>query len=180
VTSAQAAELLMNTAETAYPALFPGHKTTQSFAPFAFRYYPETGLYIGVVTSASGAYLLNGVYLVGPGFGSLANPTPLGLLTQYVTVTIDPGVTYKTLRISVTAYGQSASVDVPNVPLPASQVDFCAALPTDPNLVAALAHYGGTFALTGCSFTGTAGSFSGNLSIPGYPTTAISVTYTYL
>ena len=48
VTSAQAAELLMNMAESTYSFLFPGHKTTLTAGPFAYRYYPETGMYLGL------------------------------------------------------------------------------------------------------------------------------------
>jgi hypothetical protein len=179
ITSAAAAELLLAKGETDFHSLFPVHTTTLTSGPFAYRYYPTTGMYLGVVITPNPTYTLNGVYVVGPGFGSLSNPTYVGLLTQYVSVTIDPGITYKTLHITVTAYGQSASADVPNVPLPATQVDFCSALTTDANLSAALAAYGGSYTITGCSFGGTSGTFSLNVTAPGYPAIPITVTYSY-
>jgi hypothetical protein len=176
----QAAELLLNTGESAYHSLFPVHKTTLTSGPFAYRYYPESGMYLGVVILPGSAYALNGVYLVGPGFGTLANPTYVGPLTNYVNVTIGTGTSTKTLHITVTAYGQSASVDVLNVPLPTTQVDFCGGLTTDANLAAALSAYpGASYSITGCTFTGTSGSFSVSVTIPGYPTIPITVTYSY-
>jgi hypothetical protein len=181
VTSAQAAELLMNMAESTYSFLFPGHKTTLTAGPFAYRYYPETGMYLGMVIASSGGYNLNGVYLVGNGFGTLANPRYMGLVTEFVAVTIDPGITYKTLSITVNVGGYgSYTTQVANVPVPATQVDFCSGLTSDPNLQAALANYGASFTLTGCSFTGTSGTFSGTVSVPNYGTVSFSVTYTYV
>jgi len=181
VTPAAAADLLMNTAETAYGGLFPGHPATQTFGPFAFRYYASTGMYLGVVITSSGTYTTNGVYVVGNGFGTLASPKYVGLVTDFVSVTIVPGVTYKTLSISVNVAGYgSYTTQVANVPVPATQVDFCSSLTTDANLQAVLASYGASFTLTGCSFTGTSGSFSGTISVPNYGSVSFSVTYTYL
>jgi hypothetical protein len=180
ITPAQAAELLMDTAETAYPGFFPGHKTTQSFAPFAFRYYPETGMYLGVVIASNGAYTLNGVYLVGPGFGTLGNPAYVGLLTNYVDVTIDPGITYKNLSVTMTIYGQPYTAVVASVPVPGSQFDFCGRLSSDATLQSLLSQYGSSFTLTDCSFSGSSGSFSGTTSVSGYPSVPFSVTYTWV
>lgn len=80
-----AANQLMDAAEAAYPQYFPSHQPTQSFAPFAFRYYPQTGIYLGVVVTASSFYTLNGVYAAGAPFGSLDNPTLIGLVTDFIT-----------------------------------------------------------------------------------------------
>jgi hypothetical protein len=181
VTSAAAAELLMDTAETAYHSLFPAHKTTQTSGPFAYRYYPETGMYLGVVVTGNAGYVLDGVYLVGGGYGTLASPFYVGPLTNYVNVTIDPGITYKTLSIAVNVAGYgSYSTQVGSVPVPVTQVDFCGRLTTDPNLQAVLKTYGASFSLTGCSFTGTSGSFSGTVTVPQYGSVAFSVTYSYV
>jgi hypothetical protein len=185
ITSAAAADLLMDAAEIAYPAYFPGHKETMLFSPFAFRYYPETGMYIGVVTSASAQYpQLNGIYVVGPGFGTLANPSFQGLVTQYLPVVIgdggDDGTTYRTLSITVTVYGQPYTVQVGSVPLPVAEVDFCTGLYSDPTVVQLLASYGASFVIDGCSFSGTTGSFSGTVTVAGYGAVPFSVTYAYL
>src|SRR4249920_2633590 len=54
-----AADQLMNVGEASFPQFFPAHKATQAFPPFQFRFYPETGIYLGVVVSADPAYQLN-------------------------------------------------------------------------------------------------------------------------
>lgn len=79
----EAARQLMDFAESTFPAYFPGHKTTQSLAPFVYRYYPETGIYLGVVVTAGGGYELNGVYVLGGAFG--ASPLYVGPLTTFIT-----------------------------------------------------------------------------------------------
>jgi len=84
-TAAEAANQLMNAAEAAYPQYFPSHQETQSFAPFLFRYYPQTGIYLGVVVTANSFYTLNGVYAAGSPFGGLDNPTFVGLVTDFIT-----------------------------------------------------------------------------------------------
>src|SRR6185436_16720073 len=56
VTPAQAADQLMNYGEQLLPQFFRGHKVTQSFGAFLFRYYPETDAYLGVVVNAGMGY----------------------------------------------------------------------------------------------------------------------------
>jgi len=180
VTPAAAAELLLNTGESAYPALFPGHQATQTFGPFAFRYYPTTGMYLGVVITSSAAYTLNGVYLVGNGFGTLASPKYVGLVTDFVAVTIDPGLVYKNLSVTVTVQGYSTTVVVGSVPVPTTQVDFCGSVTTDATVQAILAQYGASFTLSGCTFGGTSGSFSGTITVAPYGAIPFSVTYTWV
>lgn len=41
-------ETLFNLAESQFPALFPNHQATQVMSPWAFRYYPLTGIYAGI------------------------------------------------------------------------------------------------------------------------------------
>jgi hypothetical protein len=49
VSSAEAARQLMDFAESSiYKSYFPGHPVTQSLPPFLYRYYPATGVYLGV------------------------------------------------------------------------------------------------------------------------------------
>src|SRR3569832_162687 len=66
VTPTDAAELLLNAAESAFPTLFPGHQPTQSYGPFKLRFYAATNTYIGVTVTADAAYQLYAVYTVGP------------------------------------------------------------------------------------------------------------------
>lgn len=52
------ATALMDWAETTYPAIFPSKQSNQTFDPYVYRYYPETGTYLGVAASV--------VYVLGP------------------------------------------------------------------------------------------------------------------
>ena len=69
----EVARQLMDYGERTYPAYFPDRPVTMASAPFAYRYYPATGLYLGVVVQASPIYGPNGVYVQGGAFG----PVPL-------------------------------------------------------------------------------------------------------
>ncbi len=59
-------ETVFNWAENSYPELFPNHQTTQLVDPWAFRFYPETGIYTGVKD--------NEVFVLGGPWGT-DNPT---------------------------------------------------------------------------------------------------------
>jgi hypothetical protein len=184
VTLAAAAELLLNTGESAYHSLFPVHKTTQTSGPFVYRYYPETGMYLGVVILPGSAYTLNGVYVVGPGFGTLANPTYVGPLTNFVNVTIDTGLsTGRTLTVSVTAAGfTSPPVTLTNVPLPNTQADFCSGLAADTTFTQIAAGAGGSMTINSCSFNGTTGHITATMTIvygTFQQTLSYTITYTY-
>jgi phosphatidylethanolamine-binding protein (PEBP) family uncharacterized protein len=64
------ATALMNWAEAAYPSLFPGPQPDNtSVAPYTYRYYPQTGNYLGVAGSD--------VYVLGP-VASLVAPASGG------------------------------------------------------------------------------------------------------
>lgn len=83
VTPEEAARQLMDYAESVFPVYFPGHPTTQVLAPFRYRHYAETGVYLGVVVSESAGYELLGVYVMGGPFGSA--PAYVGPLASYIT-----------------------------------------------------------------------------------------------
>jgi hypothetical protein len=88
VSPAQAAEQLLNFAESTFPNFFPVHQTTATFDPFLFRYYPQTGVYVGVVVKANMGYTLDGVYVMGGPFGDA--PMYVGQLSAFITP-VDPG-----------------------------------------------------------------------------------------
>lgn len=89
VSPAQAAEQLLNFAEANFPNYFPSHQATGTFDPFLFRYYPQTGVYVGVVVKANMGYTLDGVYVMGgTDFGS--SPIYVGQLSSFITP-VDPG-----------------------------------------------------------------------------------------
>jgi len=55
-------EQIMNDAETVYRDLFPSNQTTQIFDPYRYRFYPSTGIYLGVNQNDAGVYLLGGSF----------------------------------------------------------------------------------------------------------------------
>lgn len=83
VAPAAAADQLMNFAERAYPLYFPGHQASLDLPPYRYRFYPATGVYLGVADGV--------VYVMGGTFG--AAPRAVGPLTAYITpVDIDAAV----------------------------------------------------------------------------------------
>lgn len=68
-----AANALMDVAEVRYYSYFWHDGTavpTQTSGPFAYRYYPGPGTYLGVVIVADQGYPVGGVYVMGGSFGS--------------------------------------------------------------------------------------------------------------
>ncbi len=185
VTSAAAAELLMDAAEAAYPTLFPPHQATQTFGAFAFRYYPQTNMYLGVVTTASAQYTLNGVYVVGNGFGTLDHPETgyQGLVTNFINVDIGGGTTTgHTLVVTVNVMGVGSTFTINNVPAPTTEAFFCDGLAADTTFTQIAAGAGGTMTINSCSFNGTTGNIAATLtmSIGGFTrTVSYTITYTY-
>jgi hypothetical protein len=88
VSPQDAAEQLMDFAESRFPQFFPRHSLTQSSAPFAYRYYSETGLYLGVVVTDGTAYRVGDVYVMGGTFGGA--PVYEGPLAVYITPVAAP------------------------------------------------------------------------------------------
>jgi hypothetical protein len=187
VTPADAAELLLNAAESAYSVYFPGHQTTQTFGPFRFRYYAATNTYIGVTVTADPAYQLYSVYTVGPAFhNDLGHPALQGSVTVLLgnSITIDTGLsTGHTLTVSVTAAGiTSPPVTITNVPAPNTQLDFCTGLATDTTFTQIAAGAGGSMTINSCSFNGTTGNIAATLTIvygTFQQTFSYTITYTY-
>ncbi|SEM70501.1 hypothetical protein [Nitrosomonas marina] len=64
---------VLNWAENTYPALFPGHKATQSIDPWLFRFYPETGIYAGVNVNDNNVYVLGGPWNTATAVDTLPN-----------------------------------------------------------------------------------------------------------
>ena len=52
---------VLDWAESMYPSMFPSQETTRTLAPFQYRYYPGTDLYLGIADGF--------VYLAGPKYG---------------------------------------------------------------------------------------------------------------
>ncbi|NRF70604.1 hypothetical protein HLB44_26730 [Aquincola sp. S2] len=79
-----AANQLMDFAEATFPAYFPVHASTASLAPFVYRHYGATGVYLGVVLD-DGAFVKGGVYVMGGAFGN--DPLHVGQVTDFITPT---------------------------------------------------------------------------------------------
>ncbi len=56
------AEAIMDAGEAQYPQYFPSHETTRWFDPYLYRFYPETGIYLGINEDEKAVYLLGGVF----------------------------------------------------------------------------------------------------------------------
>lgn len=83
VEPAEAARQLMDFAEITFPGYFPPHPATLSLEPFAYRYYAETGVYLGVAIGANTGYVQNGIYVMGGEFGTA--PVLVGQVSDYIT-----------------------------------------------------------------------------------------------
>jgi hypothetical protein len=80
--AADAAEQLLDFAETSFPAFLPSHQTTATLDPFRFRHYPQTGVYVGVVVKPGTGYTMDGVYVMGGPFGD--TPVHVGQLGDFI------------------------------------------------------------------------------------------------
>jgi uncharacterized delta-60 repeat protein len=79
----EAARQLMDFAEAQFPQHFPGPAQTLLAAPFAYRYYPSTGVYLAVALPPAAPYVDQGVYVLGGAFGNA--PLYAGVLTDFIT-----------------------------------------------------------------------------------------------
>ncbi len=70
---AEAARQLMNFGEQMFPAWFPGHPSTQTFGPYQYRYYAESGNYLAVANGQ--------VFVTGTSFGPAL--LEVGPITQF-------------------------------------------------------------------------------------------------
>ncbi len=70
------ATALMNWAEVAYAEYFPSKQQNQLAPPYVYRYYPETGNYLGVAGTE--------IYILGPVAGSDTVPAYVGDLANFV------------------------------------------------------------------------------------------------
>jgi hypothetical protein len=91
-----AANQLMDYAETYLPAYFPSHPVSASALGYYYRFYPSTGIYLGVRDGQ--------VYVLGGGFG--IEVIAVGALTQFITPR--PRV-LSSLCAAGTAYGTFAT-----------------------------------------------------------------------
>jgi uncharacterized protein (DUF1800 family) len=65
---------VMDWAERNFSVFFPGHKPNLTSDPYTFRYYPETGNYVGVAGDL--------IYIYGPVSGNSPSPATVGTLAE--------------------------------------------------------------------------------------------------
>jgi hypothetical protein len=147
ITPAQAADQLMDFAEGAFPQYFPGHKTTQAFQGFVFRFYPETGVYLGVAVTASAGYQVGGVYVMGGSFGN--SPVYVGPSTTFATTTGDASASANLTAVQqaeLALLPAGIEVDWTNRSCSAYTQDglLCLRIPVPPTLLSGLSTWAGS------------------------------------
>lgn len=82
---ADAIKQLLDHGEKSYSQYFPSHQETLVYEKYRYRYYENTGVYLGVATEvAPGDGLVEGgVYVMGGEFGDI--PTYVGSITNFIT-----------------------------------------------------------------------------------------------
>lgn len=100
--SADMTSRLFALAESEYAAYFPSKQATRNFAGWAYRYYPETGIYLAVIDS--------GVYVLGGAFGS--EVVSLGEISTFV----DQQPTGKDRPLTASILGQCPDVTASTSP----------------------------------------------------------------
>jgi len=55
-------EKIMDAAQQQFSQFFPSSQTTQTLDPWRYRFYPQTGIYLGVNQGDSAVYLLGGAF----------------------------------------------------------------------------------------------------------------------
>lgn len=155
-------EILLNWAERTYPQYFPTHQVTQTINPWLYRYYPETGIYAGVNTGDSSAYVLG-----GPWGGS---PTRIDSLASLITQIANSG-----------GNGNVPACNAANIPaglvytqngnvVNVTTNGQCIPLPSNNNLCQAPAQNAATGISVLSSTSVTSSKFAGvTISIPGIP-----------
>lgn len=146
ITMAESARQLMDEAEARFPTLFPGPQPTRSLPPFAYRYYPDTGNYVGVALASEGPYGSGYVYVLGASFGAepvsvgplyrFVNPRPqrvtVSLQNNSVVADLARGVFYASVPGSVAGQGNRiATIDATT-----GQVQYSGAVGLEPNAMA--------------------------------------------
>jgi hypothetical protein len=108
--SQTAPDQLMNWAEDRFPQYFPSHSTTELAAPFAYRYYPETGVYLGIVVGSGSGLAMDAVYVMGGAFGN--SPLYVGPMASFMTPVVTP------LAVQATSQLNAKNLNIPAQKIP--------------------------------------------------------------
>lgn len=96
----EAARQLMDFAEVTFPQYMPPpHPETLVAEPFVYRYYPDSGVYLGVVTVPGLGYQMDGVYVMGGAFGW--EPVLVGSVHDFITPVSHYAVALSSGRVPV-------------------------------------------------------------------------------
>lgn len=77
VDKVSATNQLLDFGEKSFPQYFPAQSVTGTYQQYLYRFYPATGIYLGVDQNSGG------VYVMGGSFGSA--PAWVGMLTSFIT-----------------------------------------------------------------------------------------------
>jgi hypothetical protein len=182
VSPADAANQLMNLAESALPNLFPEHQTTHTAGTLLYRFY-STGIYLAVVVADTPGLQFNGIYVMG---GPWVSPTYIGQVSQFITAVDQVPVT-KNLFLTVSSPqlgGTFGPFGVGAAPLPTSEGEFCSTAQSGTAFTQAFAQAGiaGTVTINSCTFSGTTGSVQATVVVtqpPGLPTLQMTISFSY-
>ncbi len=116
-------ETLLNWAENTYPAIFPSRQATQNIEPWLYRYYPETGIYVGVNKSDNNVYVLGGPWGNNPAvintlaslINEIDNSGGSGGIAACDTANVLAGVTYSQSGNVVTVTTNGHCVAAPDL-----------------------------------------------------------------
>jgi hypothetical protein len=103
-----------------------------------------------------------------------------GQFTPSSTTTPTTGTSSLTVAVAISGVA-SASFDVPNIPMPVTQAEFCGGIQNDSTFSQISAQGGGTLTIDSCTFANKVGTLSATLAItsPVSMTLPYTVTYTY-
>jgi hypothetical protein len=184
VSPADAANQLMNLAESALPSLFPEHQTTHTAGTLLYRVY-STGIYLAVVVADTPGLQFNGIYVMG---GPWVSPTYIGQVSQFITA-VDPVPVNKNLVVSgtVNAFGTPVNFGpyaLGSVPAPTSENQFCSEVQPGTIFTQAMAEAGlaGTLTINSCSFSGSTGTIGATVVVTspaGIPPLTMTITYSF-
>ena len=89
-TPQDAAQQVMDFGEVQFPQYFPTRQANNSTGPFLYRYYAQTGVYLGVVVAEGAGFQYLGVYVMGGAFGN--SPQYVGPLGTYLPQPVTAGL----------------------------------------------------------------------------------------
>lgn len=164
-------EHIMDAAQQVYSELFPSAQATQTLGPWIYRFYPTTGIYVGINQQDSGVYLLGGAFGSSPYYVGQASDILAILQSQLDTTNnnqndicdtrnIPDGFSYNQTGNTITVTTNGQCIQLPEVQ------NFCDTIPetdTSGQPVATGIHVLTQTNIISLDFSGI------EINIPGFP-----------